>query len=394
MSATFLAIELRDPVRLFDIVMSLPLFPYPPDAATERLEWLTDVIEAYDGTEQRTRVREAPRQFFDYRHPVQAAEYARSSNLLRESRAAVWLVPVWAEAQTIGALAPTATVTMDTATTDLRVGEQVLLWESPRNWEAAVILAVGIGAITLEQPTATTFTHAQVMPVRYGRLAVDPQRDTNSHTARWNLSWQIEENIALATSAPTQFLGDDLDFPEFLRPGESIQDGLKRRVETTDFELGDFAYRSPWDASRLARPYHALVADRAALWTYRVWLHRRAGRFRPFWTASRDSDLRLRSTGTIVSALLVDTDDYFADRPHLAFALTDGTWVVRTVTGASVAGAGTTQLILDTALNIPASTIRWISYLGLTRLDADAVEIAYLHGGAARATVRMLELNP
>lgn len=375
----------------------LGLFPYPPEKVRERLEWLTDVMESYNSTEDRLQVRASPRQSFTYDLPVSQTEYARAFNRMLGNKPKQWFVPVWTEAQQLGAVAAGAfSLSADTTLRDIREQSHVLLWESPRKWQ--LLGTAGITDTTVAVTSATVaFDNAWLMPVRLGHITGNVNRQTNAHVAVWAVSWDIDDNVTLVDDEPTQFLGDDIHFLEGLLSGDAITDNVIQRVEVTDFDLGTITYRSPWDNARVSRPFRVVLDGPEEVWAHRLWLHRRAGRYRRFWSPSLDADLRLRSTGTIVSAIVVDTDDYDAyatARTHIALQTSDGTWYARTITDVLALDSERTQLTLDSAINVAATDVLRVSYLGLKRLETDKVDFNWLGGGACEINVRLLEIAP
>lgn len=90
-------------------------------------------------------------------------------------------------------------------------------------------------------------------------------------------------------------------------------------------------------------------------------------------------------------------DDYreFApERTHIGILLDDGTWLLRTINAATASGADTAVIGLDAPININASRIRQISFLGLKRLDADRVELQWNSNRVLECTVSMMEIQP
>ncbi|MDX9698651.1 MAG: hypothetical protein RBT55_03675 [Rhodocyclaceae bacterium] len=370
-------------------------FPYPPEKVRERLEWKTDVIEAEDSTEDRLALRERPRQSFNFDYPTSNTEYARAFNLVIGSMPEQWLIPVWTEAQRLGAVSAGAfSITAVTDRYDFRDESLVLLWETPRKWQILGTTAISSGSIGVTQPTEA-FTNAWLLPIRKGYIVGNVNRQTNSHVAVWSIGFEVEDNVVLASDAPDQFLADDIYFLEGLLSGSSITDNVIQKVEVTDFDLGAVAYFSPWTNARVSRPYRVVLADAEEVWQYRLWLHRRAGRYRQFWSPSLDADLRLRSAGTITDSLIIDSDDYLgyaSNRTHLAVQTKDGTWYARTITDATELDSERTQLNLDSAINVAASDVLRVSYLGLKRLETDKIDFNWLGGGACQIEVRLLEI--
>lgn len=374
------------------------LISVPPQAPVrETLAWKTDVQESFDGSEERLQVRLSPRQEFEYNYPAQADRKTVLFNTLYGAWPDRWLVPVWTQAQSIGAVtAGLQNLAVTTAYSEFRASSLALLWESPDRWQLVGIDLVGGSSLTFVGLTEA-FDNAWIMPVRFARIVSNVEKGTNAHRAEFSVNYEVLDNAALAVSAPTQFLGEDFYTDEILMTGESVSDNLIRRVEVLDEALGAVAFRSPWNYTRVSRPFRKIAANAAEAWAIRQWLHRRAGRYKAFWQPSFEADLRLLSSGTITGFLVVAADEYrrhAADRTHLAVETADGSWYARTITLVNDLGNGEIKLTLDSNLNVAASSVLRVCYLGLKRLDADRVQITWPGGGVAQVDVRMMELNP
>lgn len=378
---------------------SVNLLPIPPESPVrEILQWKTDVLESYDSTEERLQVRNHPRQTFRYSLPANNTLSARAFNVTWGGIAALWAVPVWTESQNLGAVTNGAVLlVLNTTEGDFRAGGYALLWQDPETWEVVEVDSLTSADLTPVDAIAQDYTNAFLMPLRIGRVTGAATKSTNGFNSVHQLVFDIEDNTTLSDSAPTQFLGDDVYFDEGLLSGDSLSDSMRKRIELLDPELGLVAFKSPWDNPRITRPFKSILEDRAAVWAFRKWLHRRAGRYVQFWQPSFEADLRLVSTGTLVSSLTTFIDDYLSHagtKTHIAVETSGGTWYLRTITNAFALDATTMQVDLDSPLNVAASSVLRICYLGLKRLNADQVELNWIGGGVCEVSVSMLELQP
>lgn len=369
----------------------------PQSPVRETLAWKTDVIESFDGTEERLQVRGSPRQSFRYDYPVRADRTARVFNTLYGARAEKWLLPIWTQAQRLGTVAAGLSVLPATTNTfEFRPSSLAVLWENPEKWQLVGVDLVGGSSLTLVGLTQA-FDNAWLMPVRFARIANNVEKQTNGYNASFEVTYEVLDNASLAVGDPAQFLGGDLYTDETLMSGTSITDSLIRRVEVHDEDLGTVSFRSPWEVTRVSRPHRKVASNAAEAWAIRQWLHRRAGRYKAFWQPSFEADLRLLSSGTITGSLVVAADEYrrhASDRVHVAVETADGSWYARTITGVAQLDASRIQLTLDSNLNVAASSVLRVCYLGLKRLDADRVQITWPGGGVAQVDVRMMELSP
>lgn len=376
----------------------LNFLPFPAEAPMkEVLEWKTDVLESYSGKEQRVRVREIPRQTFTHKIPS-STRTQRLFNAVYDGLASRWAVPVWAEAQMAGPLsAGSVSLPADTTQADFRAGGLALVWESPEKWQLVTVASQTATEIEPLLPVAQDYARAWVIPVRVCRLISRVEKSFTGASSVMDIKFEVEDNTLLTAPTPAQFLGSDIYYDEGLMFGDSLTDNLMKRMEVLDEDTGVVAFRSPWPHSMTTRPHHVILENRAAAWGFRRWLHRRAGRLNAFWQPSFESDLVVQSSGTILSSLLVRSDEYLTHglaRKHIAIQTSSGAWYPRTITEAFAGDGGNVELNLDSPLNIPAESILRVSYLGLKRLDTDRVELSWIGGGVCRTSVRLKEIEP
>lgn len=379
----------------------LTILPIPSQVPLgERLSWLTDIIPAEDGGEDRKQVRNLPRRRYDYNLPANHTEYQRAFNTLYGARAAQWAVPMWTEAQQVGTISGgLSNIPCNTDYYDFRADSLALLWASPRDYQVVEIQTVNAGSPGSIDLYGTTLaiSNAWLIPVRIGHLIGDVSRSTNSFNGELRVAFDLEDLNELAVSAPTQYLSDDIYFDEWLFSGSSFTDKLIQRVDYVDESLGVVAYRSPWTNGRVARPMRKILETPEEVYGFRQFLFRRAGRYRPFWQPSFDQDLRPTSTGTVTDTLRINRDDWdshASNRTHIAIEDADGNWYARNIDSTAPAGATQLDLTLDSAINVAAESIVRVSYLGLKRLEPDVVDFDWIGGGICQTQIRILELSP
>lgn len=375
-----------------------PVFPFWPSVPLrESLKWVTDVLIAEDGSEDRTNVRVVPRQSFSLSCYIPRPYLRLAANTLYGARNDQWLVPIWPFVQSLGAVdAGEFELTVSTANVDFSDSSLVLIWQSPTLWQIVGVDEVAdANTLTLIQPTEA-FTDAYVIPLRPGYLAEAPDRDFNGARARVRLEYVIEDNADLTVTAPTQYLGQDIYYDVGLLDGDNLGEKIDSGFRILDNDLGAVAYYSPWLNNRPTRVHRMMGEDLAEAWTIRKWLYRRAGRFRPFWQPSFEADLVVQSTGALTTTLLVDSDGYkrFASaRDHIAVQTAAG-WLPRAITAVAQIDADTVQLTLDTSLAINASAIERVSFLGLKRLDTDRADFEWVGGHVCTVAVPTVEIEP
>jgi hypothetical protein len=367
--------------------------------ARETLEWRTDILPANDGTEQRIRLRKLARQTLAGAWHVPWGEMQAASNRLYGWHTRLWAVPMWTEAQRVATLSSGATsITIDTTTSDYREGGLVLIHETDRQWVIVEVETVAAGSLTLALPLGDDYVTPSVMPARIGRLATTPIRETNGANAAMRLVFEVIENIDLgAGTTPTQYLGYDFYSDEMLIDG-SLEDSYQTRMDVVDYGLASRAeFFSPWTTPKLGRTWNFQQEGLADIWSFREWLHRRAGRLTPFWLPSFEADIRVLHTGSIIDTITVGGDGlslFASGREHIGIQKTDGTWLLRRIISIADISAEEASIVLDSAIGLDASEIRLISFLGLKRLDTDRIEMEWNEGQWIRSSIPILEIEP
>jgi hypothetical protein len=373
----------------------LPLWPRAP--LREVLEWMTDVAIFEDGTEERTKLRTAPRQSFEMTYYVPPLLQPRIKNIMYGGRKKPWLIPVWPQVQQVGAVSlGQSSLTCETRYSEFRDGGLIMLWQDPDTYQVLEVDEVTSNTNIDLLDTTEAFTNAYLVPVRRGRLSRDPVRAASGYNSILEIGYAVEENEQLVVSAPTQYDSQDIYTDVGLLEGRTIDETLETAVDIHDEGLGIVSWRTPWTFNRHARVHRAIGETPAETWELREWLHRRAGRYRPFWQPTFEADFKVTSTGALTTTLSVEDNDYLAnatDRNHIAVETASG-WLFREITGTLDAGSGVTQLTLDTSLGIDAEDIIRVCYLSLKRLDADRLEINWIGGTVCEIAALTLEVYP
>lgn len=378
----------------------LALLPYQAEVPVrEKLEWLTDVLQAYDGSEQRLQSRTKPRQTLEYNVPLQYWKKATAFNTLYGAIRKDWAVPVWTEAQAVGDITGGQnTIDCDTLVHDLRADSLAMLFSLDGSYEIVEIESITATDVTIYGPGATSRLGAWLIPVRRGFIVGTAQMPTNGREGSVKVTFQIDDNLSLTPAEPAQYLGDDIYYDAGLLSESGIMTRvLQQRQDVIDFELGPVERRTPWNNARYSSPYASLLEGPTEVRAYKEFLYRRAGKFRAFWLPTFENDLRLLSTGTITSTMVVESAsliDYASNRTHIAIEDADGNWYPREISDFIQLDADRVQFTLSTNLNLDSDKIVRMSYLGLNRLDADQIAFNWVGNNVVKSEVRILEISP
>jgi hypothetical protein len=184
------------------------VFSWRPNWAepiVERLEWATEVLASYDGTEQRIALRAAPRRRYEYALLAHEQDAMALDAALFGWGARSFALPIWTD-PTIAASAITSGATVlpvpEVAVQDWRADGLAVLWRSAGDATAVEVESVGAGTVTLKQPIADTWpAGTRIFPGRIARIEgatkVTHPTDTLSLT---RIAWAVEDVDAPAVA--------------------------------------------------------------------------------------------------------------------------------------------------------------------------------------------------
>ena len=380
-------------------IVLLPYYVNSP--ATERLQWLTNNIVSRNGTEQRISVRNKPRQFFSTAAPIAFDELNRAENLLYGWREQFWALPIWSENRLASPVTSTdMTINVDTRFADFRLNGLAMIWKSPREFDIFEVKALTDSTLTLDRVVNDNYSNGVVAPVRIARLSADPTRLTNGHLGRIETNFSVSDNPSYSpkvTPANERYNGIDVYLEGPLVNPEFIEDVYNQRVDVVDFQTGVLDILAPWLNTKINRQFGLVLEGHKEVWLFKSFLAARKGRQTPFYMPTFENNLRILGTGTLTTPIEVRSDEIAgqgASRITIAVSTFNSGWLFRTITGSSIDVNGNTQVSLNTPLNIDASEIDFISYMGLKRLTSDQIEIRWLSNKVAEVVVPITEISP
>lgn len=383
------------------------IFPFEPiTPLTERMSFLTDVLERKNGTEQRISLRMNPRQYFDLQIEVEGNERRILDSVLFNSVGRPLGVPVWYEPSILTSAISIGAVTINvdsTAYADFRVNGLAMVFQDEERYEVLSILSLTATSITFK----TAFTNAwaknlRVMPVRIG-FAVTPPRGEKLplNLQRERLTVTIFDNESSLGSAAAF---GTFDGKVFLDEGNAIDGVLaeswERKLSVFDGETGVFQVTSDWPNSRRSQQKTFHSRTRQRLWEVRQLLHYLRGRQTSFYIPTFYEELKVSENisggSTTFKVENVGYAKFIQARPArnaIQVVKTDGTKIARKVLTAIEVSNDIEQLTVDSAFpsTIVATDILRIEYLEKVRLDSDEVTIRHYNGlGSAEASMPII----
>ena len=367
----------------------------------ETLVWKTDVLNSYNGTEQRVRQRLSPRQQLAVEVYVNRDERRHIENLMYGWRQRIWAIPMWIEARYADSPLDEGDMTIDVSTLygDFRTEHLAVIWESPRKYDVFQIASMDDVSITLDRGVNDDYANPIIMPVRSARMMRDPKRLTTGYDGDVSAIFEVTDNIRFKPGAADDtFNGVDLWFEEPLMPtDEGVEDHIINRMDLIDYEIGTISLIAPWTNTRIRRRFDQIKEGLEEIWNFRQWLHRRSGRLVPFYMPTYENNFEILTEGTLTDVIEIRNDGFVSQssaRTHIIFFLKNGSWIIKTIIGSASNPSGTDSITLDSELNVSVDNIDIVSFLGLKRLQSDRVELTWLPNNVITSTLGILEIEP
>ena len=369
----------------FDIVPEVPV--------TETWEWLSDLMVATDGSEQRVALRgEVPRIELSFKAVFDSKEQIR--RFYGDFLAAVgrlWLPEYqYTTRTTAKTTAGTNVLYYDNTKTDIRAGEYVLI-QTPSNAALVEVASLTVsGALLTSNMLFDIPTDSLIMPgspalidnqTALARYAVDDVAEV-SFNARLTRQRTVLTRTGSAVSLP-QFLGVPVVEKRPLAD-ELVKDEVSTGQVSLDNQTGVQDIISRWDYSRIGGPRTFKVNRMYAPEEMDYWktvLAYARGQARKFWMPTYRQDLKVIVTPADAATNYTVEGTQYAEKvyslpTHRYIEIETSSGTHRTsIIGASVSG-GNSVILFDPAVPTGAGwkVINRISYLLPVRINDDKIE--------------------
>lgn len=375
------------------------VFPYAPESPMiETLGFLTDVITAKDGSEQRICLRKGPRQEYDMRL-IREEQFEKNQIefLLFDWQARAFGIPVWYEPTKLTAAASIGAVTVSvesTAYADYREGGLAIVMQDEQTFDSLEIDTIG--------PTSLTFTsglqHAyeagtKVYPIKpcMAQKVIQGQR-YRTGAAEYTMRMRVMDNdVDLSSAAAfSSFGGKVLLDDDNFTPDGTLPLAFEREIVEFDGTTGKFSHTTPWSKSkRVSQKAWAISGSRQKLWEVRQLLYHLKGKQVSFYLPTFQHEF------TVVSDLLqgvasmnVRNSGYTrlvkarSTWNIIKISLVDGSTLTRTILSSSETSETVEALAVDAqwASLIPVANIAKVECYELVRFDTDEFRIEHLSG--------------
>jgi len=382
--------------------------------STERLEWMTEVHESFDGSEDRYPLRDTPRQILSFNYVQMRKEMGDMFHMLSANLRKQWGIPLRQVKRIIPDIADDDYIILNTAGTiaDLRVGFAFIA--SSEGSQVVEITEIGRYIIVQEEirdpetdeiiqaleteyqdgfrlASNITVTNAVIYPLRICIIDGDASINAGGFWSNASMVFRVlAEDLPEHTGdIPTQYKDNDIYFKPLLLDGDSIEITMSQHQNVVDNSVGGFQSYTHHAKAKQSKPFKSLMRSWDEFQEFRRFLFRRGGRYRPFWLPLYEQNLNILNAGNITTSLSTNTKYLLeANRNYLAVKRKNGTWTAHEIT-ARTGGS----LTVSPTINAQRNDIQTICYMGLYRFDADQIEFQFLGAGISQVTIPILELE-
>jgi hypothetical protein len=373
----------------------------------ERLGFLTDVLPTWTGTEQRRALRIAPRRVFQFATLASQAEKRYIENTLFAWSALEWELPIFPDGQRLAA--PIAIgdtlIACDTVNRDFIANGFAVVIQDALNFEIFQLSTLTSTQLNLGIVAAAAWpVGSRLYPLRRARLLSYPKLSHNSQeTFSVSIDFTVDEpcDWPAASGLPTYRTLPVLeDSPDVSAPpaGDhtreaNIIDSVTGAIDVDDTAMIGFP----------GMVHDWYLKGRTARAAFRSLLYLLKGRLGMMWIPTYNADLLLLSpltsiaTTMTVQAAGLPTLAVVQNRRDIRIELLSGAVYYRRITAAAAGAPGQEVASLDSALGVAVAVaqVRRISFMTVSRLDADEIEIQHftMSDGLASSQTRFRAIN-
>ena len=403
---------------------------------TEKIEYLTDIITAYDGHEQRLKLRQKPRYTYSYDYDAMdayQAQWLRGQTRMRQSD--LWYIPMWhspAYLREDFVEHGKALYIQEEYMYNFRDCEYIeIFWEDDFKKQSNIVRAVhsyqpGVirlkGKIDIPLYTENTF----IYPLRQcATTANDALKYVYSNGTAETLNFEIvpkESKITVSTAVienyqttanyfndfglPEQFMGKEvfLEHPQWVGD-DSHNLTVSKNVQRMDNTTGTFVYDLRNTNSYDMHSTTIVLDSQARINNMKRFFQRVCGRFKSFfmpsWVNDFQVDRDLRAQDNFMYTEFNIFYKYYVSNgrlKHIVVFTKDLKSYIYEIASYSYEKIGEEtygKLILTSKLgvSIPKEEILMVSYFNLVRLDSDELVINYENNLVANTTIVTKEVD-
>ena len=378
----------------------------------ETLAFLTEIITALDGVEQRLSLRKQPRQTFEVEYKLTENDRQRVQVLLMDWQDKLFGFPLWHEKLTLtSAVSAGATQYPVTGAdeADFRVGGLGVIFTDVNTFDVLNITAVTSTLITAADPSVNGYAAASpIMPLR--TAFIRRQVSANRRTVEleiFRITFECTDNNTGALAGDTtpgfwstynsRVLLDDCNVTNGI-----LSELYRQRIYRLDNRTGIVNHTSTWDRNKRSHEKGFFARNRSEILQLRKLLIGLRGRQKAFYIPTFIEDMT-PSTGITATSLTMDITRIEYERfvqtrlPKTIFRITfknGDPALVRVIQSVASVDTVTERLTLDITWpnTVALSDIDRVQFYELVRFDSDAIVLRYPRVGLAHVRTQVTQV--
>lgn len=379
------------------------VWPFEPNwrrPVEEELEWLTDVIESDNGSEQGIKLRDTPRSRFSYLSTVKERDQRWLQTVLWSWQANLFALPIWTDegGLTADAALGATSISVDTSHMSYQAGALVILMRDTTTYEAVEITTVNANSLELAQELNNSWgKNTRVYPGYFARMN-DRHSITGFNSVLDEMSLEFSLDNTVSTTA-AEFNGTSyLGFPVLEERPNWVDDRtheFQRLTKLLDNKTGSIIVEDMAGLPITFNSFSWLKYGRESIYNLRKWLYSRTGRLNRIWIPTDKVDLVLvadvTSTDIVIKVENIRYYQYIKEdlgKRDICIHLRSGQRFYRRIVSSSKVTDDIEQLGIDSVLgqDVGVSEVYMISWIQLSRMASDTVQLLWHNTGVQECT--------
>lgn len=387
------------------------IFPYMPESnINETLQFGTDIIESYNGTEQRIATRFSPDKSYSYKYYFTTSEYDTLEHLFLQQQTKLY-IPLWVwstrSSVDLPQVGDTKNILCDTIGRGMVAGDNILIWDSASNNEVVTIDAISDTDIDFVETLTGTYTKPYVIPIKQTIISAPKKTMFPLHKKGfYEFTYRIVEPKQIDTYSPTNRLNYipliyDCNFFDSNTQSNAILNGN----QIIDFNTGKLSVKPFWTVPKEVKSFGWYKNTYATIYKLYELLHYLRGRqkimympsFQADFILSEDLVINYRGRNTF-SAVDNNNRDIFNSGRRNAFVIFyNSTRYVSEITAIKLIEEGVERISFDPefvsvgGVTIPAGTP--VSWLIPYRLESDTITLNWNFSHEVSIQTQVREVN-
>ena len=391
------------------------IFPFvPQQPIDETIQFLTDIMEARDGTETRVSARANGRQSFRMNYLIDQQDpsmfQAAQALLVGKSGAPIG-VGMWQQTQSTGteSTVSSTTITLDTTGMDLRAGGYAVLWRDWNDNEIVSVESFNATSITTASPLLGTWeAGTQCVPVQLC-VAKDrlQMRRYQNNVAEFQIDWQSQDSTNTLEDYTDLYSTTYKDAPVLtdyhLMPGDVMPESYLRKFSVLDYGIGDRAYISDKAAPAVTTSRRWETDTLEDLMSVRRFIYWARGQQKSFWFPTHRHDFTI-SADLLAGDTQIEvvsngyTAEIGVNAPWNFIQVTknDGTTMYREILSSTADNdTGIEKLTIDSSPGVDylAADISRICFLFRARFSSDTTKVTHTGRGIAGTGIGIIGIK-